>query len=125
MADGNDPSASGPAKQHLQGRWPFFRRQEDGGGEGLLEGEGGGQWMKKVNQPPRRGRSRGQFEVCASLSLFHSLNLVGGGEDGLVDCLQERVGGVTVPECSVYTLDLTFIGRWAGANEVRSHSIRL
>ena len=57
MADGNDSSASGPAKQ--QGRWPFFRRQEDGGGEGLLEGEGGGQGIRKVDQPPRRGRLRG------------------------------------------------------------------
>ena len=58
MADGNDSPVSGPAKQHLQGRWPFFRRQEDGG-EGLLEGAGGGQGIRKVDQPPRRGRLRG------------------------------------------------------------------
>ena len=76
-------------------------------------------------------------------SLFHSLNLVGGGEDGLVTVLLERVGGggglvtacmavyvcrdggVTVPECSVFTPDLTSIGRWAGADEVRSRSIGL
>ena len=63
MADGNEPSSSGPPQQHLQGRWPFFRRQEDGGVV-PLEGEGGGQWMRKANQPLRRGRSRGgQLEV--------------------------------------------------------------
>ena len=63
MADGNEPSSSGPAQQHLQGRWPFYRRQEDGG-VGFPEGEGGGQWMRKANQPPRRGRLRGgQLEV--------------------------------------------------------------
>ena len=59
MADGDEPMEPVRAHSH-QRKWPFFKRQEEGRDEGVLEGEGGGPWPRRSSQQLRRGGGEGQ-----------------------------------------------------------------
>ena len=59
MDDGDEPPEPVRAHSH-QNRWPFYKRQEEGREEGLLEGEGGGQWPRRSGHQLRRGGGEGQ-----------------------------------------------------------------
>lgn len=77
MADEDEPTEPVRAHSH-QRRWPFFKRQEEGREEGVLDGEGGGPWPRRSSQQLRRGgggegqRFRGgqleQMSTCSPLN---------------------------------------------------------